>query len=78
MDTSLAGLGGDDAAELLRSRIARDPDKASFVAASLEHSPAYRTAKTAIGFNATVAKPFRKDDLLALLAALGRLPVEAD
>ena len=78
VDTSLAGLGGDDAAALLRSRIARDPDKASFVAASLEHSPAYRAAKCAIGFNATVAKPFRKDDLLALLASLGRLPVEAD
>jgi PAS domain S-box-containing protein len=78
VDTSLVGLGGDDAATLLRSRIARDPDKASFVAASLEHSPAYRAAKTAIGFNTTVAKPFRKDDLLALLASLGRLPVEAD
>jgi CheY-like chemotaxis protein len=77
VDTSLAGLGGDDAAQLLRSRIARDPDKAAFVAVSLEHSPAFRTAKTTIGFNTTVAKPFRKDDLLGLLASLGRASVEA-
>ena len=77
VDTSLAGLGGDDAAKLLRSRITRDPERAALVAVSLEHSPAFRAAKTAIGFNATVAKPFRKDDLMALLAELGRLPVEA-
>jgi PAS domain S-box-containing protein len=77
VDTSLPGLGGDDAARLLRSRITRDPDKASFVAASLDHSPAFRTAKTMIGFNTTVAKPFRKDDLLGLLASLGRVTLEA-
>ncbi len=78
VDTSLAGLGGDDAATLLRSRIARDPNKAAFVAVSLEHSPAFRTAKTTIGFNTTVAKPFRKDDLLGLLSSLGRLSAGAD
>jgi PAS domain S-box-containing protein len=77
VDTSLAGLGGDDAADLLRARIMRDPERATLVAVSLEHSPQFRSAKTAIGFNATVAKPFRKDDLLALLASLGRLPPEA-
>jgi hypothetical protein len=48
------------------------------VAVAAEHSPAFRAAKTAIGFNTTVAKPFRKDDLLGLLATLGRVPVEAD
>jgi CheY-like chemotaxis protein len=77
VDTSLPGLGGDDAANLLRSHIARDPHKATFVAVSLEHSPAFRTAKTIIGFNTTVAKPFRKDDLLGLLASLGRIAPEA-
>ncbi len=68
VDTSLAGLGGEDAARLLRARIARDPQGATIIAASLEHSPAYAAAKTAIGFSATIAKPFRKDELLALLS----------
>ncbi len=77
VDTSLKGLGGDDAATLMRSRIHRDPQAARLVAVSLDHSPTFRAAKTAIGFNATIAKPFRKDDLLAVLASLGRLPVEA-
>jgi CheY-like chemotaxis protein/signal transduction histidine kinase len=77
VDTSLKGLGGDDAATLLRSHILRDPDAAMLVAASLDHSPAFREAKLAIGFNASIAKPFRKDDLLAVLTSLGRLPVEA-
>ena len=39
VDTSLPGLDGDDAATLLRARIARDADKAVFVAVSLDHSP---------------------------------------
>src|SRR5258706_1077112 len=75
VDTSLPGLGGDDAAKLLRSRITRDPDAAMFVAVSIEHSPAFRAAKTAIGFNTTVGKPFRKEDLLGMLGSLGRAPV---
>jgi CheY-like chemotaxis protein len=78
VDTSLAGLGGADAAKVLRSHITRDPDAATLVAVSLEHSSAFQEAKTAIGFNTTVAKPFRKDDLLGLLATLGRRRVEAD
>ncbi len=78
VDTGLDGLGGNDAATLLRSRITRDPLHATLVAVTAEHSPAFRTAKTAIGFNTTIAKPFRKDDLLGLLATLGRVPVEAD
>jgi PAS domain S-box-containing protein len=77
VDTGLLGLGGDDAAKLLRSRIQRDPDAAMLVAASLDHAPAFRTAKTAAGFNGTIAKPFRKDDLLGLLKSLGRLTAEA-
>ncbi len=78
VDTSLAGLGGADAAKLLRARITRTPEAATFVAVSVDHSPAFRAQKLAAGFNATIAKPFRKDDLLGLLATLGRLPVEAD
>ena len=75
VDTSLPGLGGDDAAQLLRSRISRDPDQVTLVATSLEHSPAFRAAKAKIGFNATLAKPFRKDELLGMLKALGRQPL---
>jgi CheY-like chemotaxis protein len=78
VDTSLTGLGGTDAAKLLRSRITRAPEAATFVAVSVDHSPAFREQKTAAGFNSTLAKPFRKDDLMGLLAALGRTPVEAD
>ena len=74
VDTSLPGLTGDDAAKLLRARITRDADKAIFVAVSLDHSPKYREAKLKVGFNATIAKPFRKDDLMALLASQGPAP----
>jgi CheY-like chemotaxis protein len=71
VDTTLPGLGGDDAAPQLRSRIQRDPQAATFVAATLDHSERYRAARTAAGFNATIPKPFRKDDLLSLLKSLG-------
>ena len=71
VDTSLKGLQGTDAASVLRSAMSRDPEATRLVATSLEHSPAFREAKTAQGFNATLGKPFRKDDLLALL---GREP----
>lgn len=73
VDTALKGLGGDDAAQLLRARLTRDPDATALVAVSVEHSPRFREARTAQGFNATLAKPFRKDDLLALLASLRRV-----
>ena len=42
------------------------------VAVSLDHSPAYRDARLAAGFNATAAKPFRKENLAALLAKARR------
>ncbi|HEY2629186.1 MAG TPA: response regulator [Usitatibacter sp.] len=77
VDTSLKGLGGDDAARMLRARIPRDADKAFFVAVSLDHSPRYREAKLQLGFNATIQKPFRKDDLMGLLESVGAAPVEA-
>jgi len=76
-DTSLAGLSGEDAAKVLRARIPRDADKTALVATHLEHSPAYRKAKLAQGFDATLGKPFRKDDLLGLLESRGHLAAEA-
>jgi PAS domain S-box-containing protein len=66
-DTSLAGLAGADAAASLRARISRNPEATRIVAVSLEHSPGFRQEKLAQGFDATIAKPFRKDELLALL-----------
>ena len=77
-DTSLKGLGTKDAAQKLRSHITRDAESVRIVAASLEHSPRYREEKLAAGFDATIAKPFRKDDLLALLAVRSREPEQAD
>jgi len=77
-DTSLKGLGAKDAAPKLRSHITRDAESVLIVAASLEHSPRFREEKLAAGFDATIAKPFRKDDLLALLAVRSREPEQAD
>jgi CheY-like chemotaxis protein len=67
VDTSLAGLAGNDAAQLLRARITRNPEAARLVATSIDHSPVFKAAKTAIGFNDTLAKPFRKETLTELL-----------
>ena len=67
VDTALEGLGGEDAGKALRRRVARDPDAVLLVAASSDHDAAYREAKVAAGFDAAIAKPFRRDDLLLLL-----------
>ena len=40
---------------------------------NLEHSPAFREAKLLQGFDSTLAKPFRKDELAGLLATMRRL-----
>jgi PAS domain S-box-containing protein len=77
VDTALEGLGADDAARMLRSRITRDAESVVLAAASAEHSPEFHAAKTAAGFDATLAKPFRKDDLLELLAVRGHEPAGA-
>jgi len=69
VDTTLEGLSGNDAASLLRARIARNPEAAKLVATSAEHSKDFHAAKTAIGFNATLAKPFRRETLGELLRA---------
>ena len=67
VDTTLEGLAGNDAAKILRARITRDPQAVRLVATSTQHSPEYNAAKTAIGFNATVAKPFRRETMNELL-----------
>ena len=67
VDTTVEGLGGADAARLLRARITRDPAATRIVAISAQHSESYRAACLDRGFDATVAKPFRRDDLLALV-----------
>ena len=72
VDTSLPGFDGEDAPRRLRERLTRDPDATFLVATSPEHSPAFRERMTALGFNGTVAKPFRKDDLLAVVNGLRR------
>jgi len=77
VDTMLAGLKGTDAAPSLRSRISRDPESTRLVATTTEHSPKFREEKIAQGFDATLGKPFRKDELLALLATLQREPASS-
>jgi len=74
VDTSLPGLATDDVAERLRARISRDPENARIVAVTPDHSPAFRKAKQAIGFTTTIPKPFRKDDLVALLDVIAKAP----
>ena len=67
VDTTVEGLGGADAARLLRARIVRDPAATRIVAISSQHSESYREACLARGFDATAAKPFRREELLALV-----------
>ena len=69
VDTSLPGLDGPDAARALRAHMGRDAAATRLVATSLEHGPAFQQAMKALGFDATLAKPFRGDGLLALLPA---------
>ena len=67
VDTTLAGLEGKEAARMLRGHMGKNAESTRLVATSLDHGPAFRKATTGAGFDATVAKPFRKDELLALL-----------
>ncbi len=73
VDTSLRGLDGPGAASALRSHIAKEPEATKIYATSLDHSPAYCKKKTAEGFDGTLAKPFKRDDFLAVLKSIGRL-----
>lgn len=76
VDPSVTGLSGADGPAKLRSAIQRDSDKVHFVACSADHSPKWSEARKAEGYNATLGKPFNKDHLLGVLAALGKLPEE--
>ena len=78
VDTGIEGLDGPDAAAILRGRIKRDPQATRIVATSIDHSPAFREARLAEGFDDTLAKPFRRDSLFAILASIGRLPDPQD
>jgi len=60
---------------MLRSNIAREAERTLIVAVAPDHSEAFRASKAAAGFDATLVKPFRKDDLVGLLA--GRVSAEA-
>lgn len=77
VDPSLQGLEGEDAALILRARMGADAEHTRIIAISANHSGAFDKAKAAIGFNGTLAKPFRKEDLLALLESVTRVEVEA-
>ncbi|MBX3671705.1 MAG: response regulator [Burkholderiales bacterium] len=77
VDVSLEGLDGPDACAILRGHIKRDPEATKIYATSIDHSPAFREAKLAEGFDGTLAKPFRRDAFLAILAAMGKLPDES-
>jgi CheY-like chemotaxis protein len=76
VDVTLPGLDGPDAPAALRRHIKRDPSATRIYATSVDHSPAFHEARIAEGFDGTLAKPFRRDGLLAILASIGRLPDE--
>lgn len=69
VDTTLPRLDDPEAAARLRARLTRDPEATRLVAIGFEHSPAWRERQRAAGFNDTLGKPFRKEDLLALVNA---------
>jgi CheY-like chemotaxis protein len=73
VDTTLKGLDGPGAATALRSHVTKNPENTKFYATSMDHSPAFRGKKTAEGFDGTLAKPFKRDDFLAVLKEIGRL-----
>jgi CheY-like chemotaxis protein len=68
VDMAAEGRGGKDTAAALRERMGRSAGSTRLVAASAEHNATFQKAMKAAGFDASVAKPFRKDELLALLA----------
>ena len=77
VDTTIAGLNGTDGGRVLRSHIARDAERTLLVAVTNDHSAAFRDAKAAAGFDSTLVKPFRRDDLVGLLASRRRESAEA-
>ena len=76
VDTGIEGLDGPDAPAILRGHIKRDPEATKIYATSIDHAPAFRAEKIAQGFDGTLAKPFRRDTFLTILAEMGKLPEE--
>ena len=70
VDTCLAGLGGRRRGEAAALAHRAGADRRDFVAMSLDHSPGTPRPKSRPGSTPRIAKPFRKDALLALLASL--------
>ncbi|HRE13498.1 MAG TPA: response regulator, partial [Usitatibacteraceae bacterium] len=73
VDVTVRGLDGPGASQALRTHITRNPEATRLVATSIDHSPAFRDARKAEGFDDTLAKPFKRDDMLALLRSIGKL-----
>lgn len=73
VDTATPGIAPQDAAARLRARAGREGEGTLIVAVVEEPSAAHREAALARGFDAAVAKPFRKEELLQLLARVERL-----
>ena len=67
VETTLPSVAKVDALATLRGHLTRDPEATRFVAISIEHSPSFRERMLAAGYDATLGKPFRKDDLLAIV-----------
>ena len=76
VDTSLEGLQGENAAKVLRDRM-RATAATRFIAISDKHTKAFDKAKLGIGFDATLAKPFRKDVLHSVVETVVKSPAEA-
>jgi PAS domain S-box-containing protein len=59
--------GGAEAAKTLRAHMGRNTGATRLVATSADHDAFFEQAMKEAGFDATLAKPFRKDELLGLL-----------
>jgi hypothetical protein len=62
---------------MLRARSAGDPKDSKIYAATFDRSPRLHEQKLAQGYDGTIAKPYRRDDVLGLLKSLGKLAPEA-
>jgi CheY-like chemotaxis protein len=78
VDTSLPGLDGPDTPARLRGHMTRNPGATKIIATSLAHSLDWRDARIAEGYDGTLAKPFRRDAVLAILHSIGKLADETD
>lgn len=68
VDSDLGGISPAQALEGLRSRIDRGRAATRIVAMAAAHTDELRASRLAEGFDATLAKPFRREELLQLVA----------